>query len=240
MIDRKAIEKNLGAVQARIAAATEKAGRDLAEVSLVVVTKGHPAETIQVLFDLGIRAIGESYAEEGRAKQVALSGYSGLKWHMIGHVQSRKAELIAQHFDMLHSVDSLKLARRLNRFAGEAGRVLPILLECNVSGEASKYGWPAADPAFWPALFGEVEQGLTLSNLKLQGLMTIAPIVERPEQARPYFERARRLRDELANRFPQAELSQLSMGMSDDFEPAILEGATLVRIGTAILGPRPD
>ena len=240
MIDRKAIEKNLGAVQARIAAATEKAGRDLAEVSLVVVTKGHLAETIQVLFDLGIRAIGESYAEEGRAKQLALSGYCGLKWHMIGHVQSRKADLIAQHFDMLHSADSLKLTRRLNRFAGEAGRVLPILLECNVSGEASKYGWPAADPALWPALFGEVEQGLALSNLKLQGLMTIAPIVKRPEQARPYFERARRLRDELANRFPQAELSQLSMGMSDDFEPAILEGATLVRIGTAILGPRPD
>ena len=239
MIDRRAIEKNLRAVRARISAAAERAGRDPAEVSLVVVTKGHPAETIQTLFELGIRTIGESYVEEGRAKQVALSGYSGLKWHMIGHVQSRKAELVAQHFDMLHSVDSLKLARRLDRFAGEASRVLPILLECNVSGEASKYGWPAADPALWPALYGEVEQVLTLSNLRLHGLMTVAPIVERPEQARPYFERTRRLRDELANRFPKAELSQLSLGMSDDFELAILEGATLVRIGTAILGPRP-
>jgi pyridoxal phosphate enzyme (YggS family) len=236
--DLKTIQRNLEAVQSRIAAAARAAGRDLSELRLVVVTKGHPAQAIQDLHDLGVRDIGESYAEEGIAKRVALSRVAGLKWHMIGHVQSRKADLVATNFDMLHSLDSLKLARRLDRFVGEAGGSLPMLLECNVSGEASKYGFSAHNDKDWTALYTEVEQIVALPSLKVQGLMTIAPLADSSDEAKPHFARLRELRDQLKLRFDQTNWSQLSMGMSDDYEAAIAEGATLLRIGTAILGSR--
>lgn len=240
MIDPGSIQRNLETVKERIAAAARLAGRDSAEIRLVVVTKGHPAGALQALFDLGIREFGESYIEEGRAKQVALAHLAAVKWHMIGHVQSRKAQAAAENFDLIHSLDSLKLARRLDRFAGQSGRKLPVLLECNVGGEASKTGWPVAKKKDRKHLFAEVEEILELPNLQITGLMSIAPVVEKPELARPYFERTRLLRDALAERFTQAHWKELSIGMSDDFESAILEGATMLRIGTAILGQRPD
>jgi len=239
VIDPDSIQRNLEAVKMRIAAAAKLAGRDPAQIRLVVVTKGHPAETIKALFDLGISEFGESYIEEGRAKQVALVDLSGVKWHMIGHVQSRKAQAVAENYDLVHSIDSLKLARRLDRFAGDAGRKLPVLLECNVSGEATKAGWPVSQDNDRDLLFSEVEELLQLHNLQVNGLMSIAPVMEKPELARPYFEQTRELRDALAERFPQSEWKELSMGMSDDFESAVLEGSTMVRIGTSILGPRP-
>jgi pyridoxal phosphate enzyme (YggS family) len=159
---------------------------------------------------------------------------------MIGHVQSRKAKAVSQNFDWVQTVDSLKLARRLNRFAAESSRKLPVLLECNVSGEESKFGWAAWDELEWEQLVEEISPLRDLENLVLKGLMTMAPFFDEPEKARPYFQRLCKLRDFLAGRFPKQEWDQLSMGMSGDYEIAVEEGATLVRIGTAIMGTRPD
>lgn len=240
MLEPKVLLNNLASVKARITAAAERSGRSAGDVRLVVVTKGHPAQVIQALFDLGVHDIGESYVDEGTAKRQILAALDGLTWHMIGHVQSRKAEEVAHSFDLVHSVDSLKLATRLDRFAGEASRILPVLLECNVSGEASKHGWPLEDDGQLSLVLAEIEQVLQLPNVRVRGLMSMAPITDQPEQARPFFKRTRVLRDDLAKRFPAHDWSQLSMGMSDDFEAAILEEATIVRIGTAIVGPRPE
>lgn len=224
----------------RISVAARAAGRDPASVRLVVVTKAQPREVVQAAVRAGARILGENYPEESVSKISALGSESGVEWHMIGHVQSRKARLVVEHFDLLHSLDSLKLAERLNRMAGEAGRVLPVLLECNVGGEESKYGWPAAQEADWPALYPVVDAISGLESLQVRGLMTMPPLETDPEQARVYFRNLRVLRDHLAARYPRADWRELSMGTSADYEVAVQEGATFVRIGTAIVGPRPD
>ena len=233
------LQKNYHAVLDRIAGAAEKAGRDPGSIRLVVVTKGHPVEKIRAVVAAGARLLGENYVEEAVQKIQALSGEGQVEWHMIGHVQSRKAQPVCEHFDWVHSLDSLKLGNRLNRFAGENGRRLPVLLECNMSGEESKFGLPAWDPALWTNLLPEIEQIAGLPNLRLSGLMTMAPFLDDPDQARPYFQGLRRLRDYLVEGLSQPDFNELSMGMSADFEAAIQEGATLVRVGQAILGPRP-
>ena len=245
MID---IEANLRKVQQRIAEAASRAGRDPAEITLVAVTKTFPVDCIQTAYELGVRHIGENRVHEAAEKVPVVSqwleerGLSPLTWHMVGHLQSRKARDAIQLFDIIHSVDTLKLAQRLDRLCERQGKVMPILLEANVSGEESKYGF-ALDR--WEEgkeqrehFFTIVEEILELSNVKVQGLMTIAPIVASPEEARPYFRRLRRLRDALAERFPGEHWRHLSMGMTDDFEIAIEEGATIVRIGRAIFGMR--
>ena len=214
-------------------------GRDPQSVKLVVVTKGHPVDSIQQALDAGIRIFGENYTEEGVAKKLALADKAGVEWHMIGHVQSRKARLVCQHFDWLHSLDSLKLAQRLDRSAAEIGRRIPLLLECNVSGEQTKFGWPAWDESRWEALLPEINQITELPNLELRGLMTMAPFFDEPEPARPYFQRLRRLQQFFGLQLPQARWDELSMGMSGDFTVAVQEGATMVRVGTAIMGHRP-
>lgn len=226
-------------VQDAIAAAARKSGRQPEAVRVVVVTKLQPAETVQAAIQAGARLLGENYAEEGAAKMAALAPQSGVEWHMIGHVQSRKASLVAHHFDMVHSLDSVRLAQRLDKAASEAGRVLPVLLELNVSGEQSKHGWQAQDEAQLAGLIPEVEAVAALGNLRVRGLMTMPPLSTDPEAGRQYFQRLRRLRDALAGRVPQANWGELSMGTSADFGVAVEEGATLVRIGQAILGPRP-
>jgi hypothetical protein len=218
--------------------AARSAGRDPAAVKLVVVTKGHPFEVVQQALAAGLRVFGENYAEEGVAKKLACST-AGVEWHMIGHVQSRKARPVVEHFDWLHSLDRLKLAARLDQFASEIGRKLPVLLECNVSGEQTKFGWPAWEEDSWEALAEEIDLLLALPNLDVRGLMTMAPFLPDPQQARPFFVRLRRLQKFLSGRFPAVDWRELSMGMSADFEVAVQEGATIVRIGTAILGPRP-
>jgi len=159
-------------------------------------------------------------------------------WHMIGHVQSRKAKQAVALSDVIHSVDSLRLARRLERFATEMDRSVPILLEINVSGEASKYGFAAWDGVTREQLIQEARLLEPLTHLEVRGLMTMAPIVANPEDARPVFRRLREVRDLLRERLPFAKWTELSMGMTDDFEVAIEEGATIVRIGRAIFGPR--
>ena len=233
------LEANLQSVQERIAAAAARAGRDPAEISLVAVTKTQSPTIIRAAFHLGLRHFGENRVEEAETKVSELP--EDIAWHMIGHIQSRKAKRVAPIFEMVHSVDSVKLARRLDRASGGRPHPLPILLECNVSGEEAKYGFKAdrweQDDAQRRALLSDVEQVLTLPNLQVQGLMTMAPIVLDPEQARPVFIRLRQLRDELAVAFDQADWRHLSMGMTDDFEVAIEEGATLVRVGRAIFAP---
>ncbi len=222
----------------QIAEAAVRAGRDPASVRLIVVTKSQPLTVVQAALEAGICRFGENYAEEAVEKMRSLPA-GRIEWHMIGHVQSRKAALVAGHFDMIHSLDSLKLARRLNEFCQQAGRILPTLLEFNVSGEVSKFGFPAWEETQWPALLPELEQILQFPNLRLCGLMTMPPYFEDPERTRPYFQKLRRLQDFLRKKLPQADWNELSMGTSVDFRAAVEEGASYVRVGQAILGPRP-
>lgn len=233
------LEANLRSVQERIAAAAGRAGRDPAEIALVAVTKNQSPATIGAAYGLGLRLFGENRVEEAETKEPELPG--DISWHMIGHIQSRKAKRVAQRFQMVHSVDSVKLARRLDRACGGQPHPLPVLLECNVSGEAAKYGFAAdrwaRDGTQRGTLWSAVESIVALPNLELRGLMTMAPIVASPELARPVFIRLRELRDELAADFPQTDWRELSMGMTDDFEVAVEEGATLVRVGRAIFAP---
>lgn len=226
-------------VRQRIDEAARKAGRSPDSVRLVVVTKTHPLETVRAALEAGICDLGENYAEEAVEKIQAIGTVEGLCWHMIGHVQSRKADLVAQNFNFMHSLDSLKLASRLERFAAEAGRVLPVLLECNVGGEESKFGYPAFEQAEWEALCAEAQQIAQLPHLEIRGLMTMPPLYDDAEKTRPFFQKLRELRDYLSKQVPQAKWDELSMGTSADFTAAVEEGATLVRVGTAILGARP-
>lgn len=230
------IRANYLRVRERIDQVAHASGHHPDQVILVVVTKGHTIPVVRAVVQAGARHLGENYPEQAVAKVNALSDQHGVKWHMIGHLQSRKARLVCEHFNFLHSLDRLKLGHRLDRFAGEFQRVLPVLLEFNVSGEASKFGWRADDQARWPELLPDVDALLQLPNLDVRGLMTMAPFGAEPQAARAYFARLRGLRDYLAGQFSHAHFTELSMGMSDDFEPAIQEGATIVRIGTAILG----
>ena len=246
------IGANLSRVQERIQAAARRAGRDPAEVSLIAVTKTHPLEVVQAAYQAGVRHLGENRVEEGRLKIPAFDEWLAASspaaqrpvWHMIGHLQSRKAADALAYFDTVHSVDSFKLAERLNRLAESAviKPLFPILLECNVSGEASKHGFALSrwrdDRQVWAAFLETVRCIAELPRLQVQGLMTMAPLVSDPEQARPTFAALRRLRDALAETFPTVEWRHLSMGMTDDFEVAVEEGATLLRIGRAIFGPR--
>jgi len=234
-----AIRVRMQRVGEQIAEAAARSGRDPRVVRLVVVTKAQPLEVVRAAVEAGAAILGENYAEEAMAKIIALKEKSEVEWHMIGHVQSRKAQLVAGHFSMLHSLDSLKLAERLDRSCAELGRTLPVLLEFNVSGEASKYGFPAWDEARWPDLLPELEKILQFSCLRLCGLMTMPPFFDDPEQTRPYFQRLRRLQMYLMKILPRAGWRELSMGTSVDFLAAVQEGATYVRVGQAILGPRP-
>jgi hypothetical protein len=238
IVERHSIRGNYLRVIEEIEKAASQAGRELSSVKVVVVTKGHPDEAVQEAIEAGARLIGENYAEEGIRKMEALGQRADLEWHMIGHVQSRKARLVCENFDWLHSLDSLRLAERLERFAAELELKLPVLLECNVSGEESKFGWRAWEEERWNELEVDFASILDLPHLVVRGLMTMAPFFDEAEAARPYFKRLRRLRDCLSDRLPKADWRELSMGMSGDYVAAIQEGATLVRIGTAIMGER--
>ncbi len=205
----------------------------------MVVSKGQPAEVIQAAVLAGVRIFGENYPEE-TVEKIQNTTEADVEWHMIGHLQSRKARLVCAHFQYMHSLDSLHLAEKLERILVESGRILPVLLEFNVGDEISKGGWQAADPQTWPGLLPEIEQILKLEHLQVRGLMTMPPLTVRPDQARIYFQRLAKLRDFFRGHFPDQNWDELSMGTSSDFEVAIEEGATFVRIGTSILGPRPN
>ena len=232
------IRENYEYTLGKIAAAARKSNRDPNDIRLVVVTKSQPIEVVQAALEAGIRILGENYPEEGVMKIQSLAEQSGVEWHMIGHVQSRKARLVADHFALLHSLDSLKLAQRLNRFAAERNHILPVLLEVNVGGEESKSGWDASDESQWNALLPDISSILDLSNLRVHGLMTMPPLETDPQDARRFFLRLRLLRDHLVTQFPKADWHELSMGTSADYTVAVEAGATLVRVGTAIVGAR--
>jgi hypothetical protein len=234
------IPRNFYRVSEAITRASLSAGRHPDEVRLLVVTKSQPIDAIHQVIDLGAKYLGENYAEEALPKIQALENFQDIEWHMIGHVQSRKAEQVCEHFSYLHSLDSLKLASRLNRFAGNLGRIIPVLLEFNVSGEDTKFGFQAWQEETWPGLLPEIRSIAQFTNLELRGLMTLPPYSLNPERSRPYFQKIRRLQSFLQREIPQARLDELSMGMSVDFEVAIQEGATWIRIGQAILGPREE
>lgn len=225
---------------AKIAAAAIKAGRNPDSIKLVVVTKSQPVEVVRAAVEAGVNILGENYPEEGVMKIQSLREFSAVEWHMIGHVQSRKAQLVPGNFNLLHSLDSVKLATRLDRFCSEAKRKLPVLLEFNVGGEESKSGWMAGDETLWPLLLDEVAAVIALPNLQVRGLMTMPPLGSDAERlaSRPFFQKLGRLRGYLAGQFPQTDFSELSMGTSGDYEAAVREGATMVRIGTAIVGAR--
>jgi hypothetical protein len=232
-----AIRERYQRVLSQIAEATTRSGREEGTVRLVVVSKSQPLEVVRAAIVAGASILGENYAEEAVAKITALPE-AAVEWHMIGHVQSRKADLVAGHFSMLHSLDSVKLAGRLDQYCNETGRTLPVLLEVNVSGEESKFGFPGWDERRWPDLEPVFTQIMAFPRLRLRGLMTMPPFYDDPEQTRPYFQRLRQLQIFLSERFPQVEWAELSMGTSVDFIAAIEEGATYVRVGQAILGPR--
>lgn len=222
---------HLDAVEQAIAAAATAAGRDPSSVRLVAVSKTHPPEAVATVATTGQRLFGESRVQEARDKIPACP--AGLEWHFIGHLQKNKVRQALPLFAFFHSIDSAALAEAISRIAGETGRTVEGLLEVNVSGEESKYGFtPAQLRAALPAL-------VALPHLRIRGLMTMAPYSDHPEDARPVFRALRELRDELQAKH-QCSLPELSMGMSGDFAPAIAEGATLVRIGSSIFGQRPQ
>ena len=234
----KKIQENYFQVCEEITSTAIRSGRQAEDVRLVVVTKTHPIEAVQAVVESGATFLGENYADEALPKIQSMVDYPEVNWHMIGHVQSRKSGLVANYFDYLHALDSLKLAARLDRQAAEVNRVLPVLIECNTSQEESKYGFPAWDESFWPDLKNKLQILGTYQNLLVKGLMTMAPYADDPEKARPYFARLKKLQEYLAGQLHFSDWSELSMGMSGDFKIAIEEGATWVRIGTRILGAR--
>jgi len=233
------IRSNYLRVQNRIEKAALHVGREPADICLVVVTKGQPIEKVNAVIAAGARHLGENYVEDAIPRVIALSDQKNLTWHMIGHVQSRKTRLVCEHFDWIHSLDSVRLASRLNNTLEEFKKKLPVLLEMNVSGEESKFGFPAWDEMKWSELEEQVSQIIILPNIEICGLMTMAPFSLNTEDSRSHFQRLRELLHRLADIYPQARWSELSMGMSSDFEVAIQEGATIVRVGEAILGKRP-
>lgn len=222
----------------RIEKSANSAVRDAQDVKLVVVTKGHPIDSVLQAYDAGIRIFGENYVQEAVAKIEALGLDEDIEWHMIGHIQSRKARNVSKYFHWVQSLDSLKLARRLDRFSAEEERLLPVLLEFNVSGEESKFGIPAWNEKSWNDLLPDLEHMVGLPNLEIWGLMTMPPLAIDPQKVRPYFVRLRKLQSFLRLHLPQISWNELSMGMSGDYEIAVQEGATIVRVGTAIMGPR--
>jgi pyridoxal phosphate enzyme (YggS family) len=228
-IDYATFHHRADTLRQRIAEVCRQAGRNPADVTLLPVTKTHPAEAAEYAARYGLASVGENRVQEGVEKRARTA--VPLRWELIGHLQSNKAKLAATHFDRIQSVDSGKLLTVLNRAAGELGRKLPVLLQINAGNDPAKFG---AEPADAPGL---LEVAITLPHLQVDGLMTIAPLSEDPAVAQRTFANLRTIRDGLAARFG-LPLRELSMGMSGDLAAAIAEGSTLVRVGTALYGPR--
>jgi len=224
------LAENLEKIQQRIRAACGRAGRDPESVTLLAVTKSQPPEAVQEAARLGLTLFGENKVQEAKAKIPLCPG--NLCWHFIGHLQSNKCRDAVDLFKMIQSVDSLSLAREIDKRAGQASKTMPVLLEVNVAGEASKFGYRPEQ------LLAELKALNALPRIEIHGLMTVPPWSAEPEKSRPHFHRLRELK-ERAEAVLGAPLPQLSMGMSGDFEIAIEEGATMVRIGTELFGLRP-
>ncbi|HSS15508.1 MAG TPA: YggS family pyridoxal phosphate-dependent enzyme [Candidatus Dormibacteraeota bacterium] len=223
------VAENLERVRGQITQAAAKAGRSTNDIELVAITKTHPAEKVREAVDAGHTVFGESRVQEARAKIPGLP--SNLRWHFVGHLQKNKIRHALPLFELFHGVDSLALAQEMNRIAAEEGGHPCVLLEVNVAGEGSKFGFKAQ------SLRGEMESLLALPRLSIEGLMCIPPLADEPEASRTFFVQLRDLRDSLEKEF-DLRFPHLSMGMTQDFWIAVQEGATLVRVGTAIFGER--
>ncbi|GFN24060.1 YggS family pyridoxal phosphate-dependent enzyme [Thermanaeromonas sp. C210] len=226
------IRENVAEVRERIARAARKVGRQPEEITLIAVTKNVPVERIKEAVDAGIKELGENRVQELLEKQAGLAE-EDISWHLIGHLQRNKVKYVWNRVRLIHSLDSLQLARELEKRAAPAGERIKVLVEVNVAGESSKFGLPVeAVPGFLKELTG-------FKSLEVLGLMTVAPFVNDPEEVRPVFRRLRELAGEIeALALPGVEMRYLSMGMTNDFEVAVEEGSNMVRIGTAIFGPR--
>jgi PLP dependent protein len=220
---------NLAGIQQRIRAACDRSGRDASSVLLLAVSKTCPAETIAQAVNGGQVFFGENKIQEAKAKIPLCPGRA--RWHFIGHLQSNKARAAVELFEMIQGVDGLDLAREISKRCEEAAKEMPVLLEVNVAGESSKFGYKPE------RLLADLKELCALPRILIQGLMTVPPYVTEPEKARPYFRRLRELKLQCEQTLGFA-LPHLSMGMSGDFEVAIEEGATIVRVGTALFGPR--
>jgi PLP dependent protein len=227
-----AVAENLCAVKERIAKAAARVGRDPDSITLVAVSKTVPVERIREAIDAGQRVFGENRVQEGQAKVPVLG--REVRWHLIGHLQRNKVKVVCDLFDLIESVDSLPLAQDLNTRASQHGIVMPILLQVHIGDEATKSGIPAAEALTL------VQQVALLPHVSVRGLMCVPPPVDIPDHARPYFAQLRTLAEQIAGQqIPNVSMTELSMGMSHDFDVAIEEGATMVRVGSAIFGPRP-
>ncbi len=229
------VAENIARVRERIQAAAMRAGRDADDITLMAVSKTFPADSIREAYEAGIRQFGENRVQEFAGKVKDLDDLGEARWHMIGHLQSNKATKASELFHAVDSVDSFKLAEKLNEAAIKANKTLAVLIEINVGGEEAKTGVAPGSPEL-DHLLSAARQ---LERLQVKGLMTIPPFFDDPEATRSYFRTLRELRDQIAARnLPGVEMAALSMGMSHDFEVAIQEGSTCVRVGTAIFGER--
>jgi pyridoxal phosphate enzyme (YggS family) len=226
------IAENVARVRERMEAAARRAGRDPGKIRLVAVSKTVDPGRIRQALEAGVDSLGENYVQEAQKKIEELGPRAA--WHFIGHLQSNKAKAAVRLFDWVHSVDSLRLAQELSRVAGQQNKVLPVLLQINLGQETAKFG------ALQDDTFRLLEQMGLLPGISVKGLMTLPPFFDNPEESRPYFHALRDLAEAVSRRkIAGVSMEELSMGMSNDFETAIEEGATLVRVGTAIFGPRP-
>ncbi len=232
------IRARISKVSHEIAAAAERSGRNPDDIRMVAVTKTLSVETVQAAIAAGLRVFGENYAEQAAEKIQKIESERHLEWHMIGHIQSRKADTVCRYFDMVHSVDRMKIANRLNRYSGGLNKRLPVLLEVNLSGEESKFGWKAWDESAWEVLLDPFKIIGELPHLQIQGLMSMPPFYDDAEKTRPLYQRLRRLQAFLRDYLPDFSWDELSIGTTYDYPVAVEEGATIVRIGTAIFGER--
>jgi len=223
------LSANLENIRSRIASACLRAGRAPDSVTFLAVSKGHPPAVVRAAAGLGLTLFGENRVQEARPKIGQCPGH--LRWHMIGHLQSNKCRDAVHFFEMIQSVDSLDLAREIDKWAGKSAKTMPILIEVNIAGESSKFGYPPAQ------LLADLAEINALRKIEIHGLMTVAPWTPDPEKVRPVFRQLRELKEQ-CEQILGAPLPHLSMGMSGDFEVAIEEGATIVRIGSAFFGPR--
>ena len=229
------IAENIARVQERIAVAASRASRNPEEITLMAVSKTFPAESIREAYAAGLRVFGENRVQEFAGKAAAVRDLHDAEWHLIGHLQTNKAAKATELFDAVDSVDSLRMADKLNGSAESTGKTLSVLIEINLGGEPTKSGIPPSSDELEQILQAAPRWG----NLKIEGLMTVPPYTEDPEGSRPYFRQLRQIRESIAARaLPQIGMAVLSMGMSHDFEVAIEEGSTCVRVGTAIFGER--
>lgn len=231
------VAKNIESVLNRIQQAAQRAGRDPETIRLIAVSKSQSIEKIRIAYSLGLRDFGENRVLEALPKLEELASLDAIQWHMIGHIQSRKARYVLPGFSLVHSVDRMKIAKKLDQYSRESDQKLRVLFECNVSGEETKEGWDLVDRSSWPGIIPVFKDIVSLQNLEVCGLMTMAPFSAEEWELRSIFRKLFDLKEFVSQRLP-GNWDELSMGMTDDFEIAIEEGSTMVRIGRAIFGPR--